>query len=79
MTSHNEYIKEYKCHDCLFTVFDHINTSSFLLRCAVILVFFQKPFSSGKMIPKRQVECSSHSRLTVKFLSFEVKGWFGQM
>ncbi len=74
MTSHNEYIKEFKCNDCLCLVFGNINTSSFLLRCAVILVFFQKPFLSGKMIPKRQVECSSHSRLTVKFLIFEVKG-----
>lgn len=44
---------------CLFTVFGNINTFTILIRCAMILVFFQKPFSSGKMIPKRQVVCSS--------------------
>ncbi|XP_016142083.1 zinc transporter 5 [Sinocyclocheilus grahami] len=44
----------FESYDLLKVV--HIVQFLFILKmgCAVILVFFQKPFSSGKMIPKRQ-------------------------
>lgn len=44
----------FESYDILKVV--HIVQFLFILKmgCAVILVFFQKPFSSGKMIPKRQ-------------------------
>uniref|UniRef100_A0A8C1S0B6 Uncharacterized protein n=1 Tax=Cyprinus carpio TaxID=7962 RepID=A0A8C1S0B6_CYPCA len=48
----------FESYDLLKVV--HIVQFLFILKmgCAVILIFFQKPFSSGKMIPKRQVVCS---------------------
>ncbi|KTG38501.1 hypothetical protein cypCar_00008597 [Cyprinus carpio] len=65
----------FESYDLLKVV--HIVQFLFILKmgCAMILVFFQKPFSSGKMIPKRQwIKILKHS---VMSCVISLLGFFG--